>query len=141
VATPAGLANVSRTYGGSRFGVLDDPVLAVAIRAERRIGDSAGQGLPMNALAKLVYDFGVAGPASVQRGRPKCGRLRIEQLVRAAVTYTAVGRCFVSGAAGLTVNSAGIVACLLCMASRANRFQNVFRMGKCVVIFVAGLAT
>src|ERR1017187_6150715 len=55
VAASAGVADVAGIHRTGGVGMLEDLVLAVAIGAQRRLGDAPRQSLAMHAGAKLFY--------------------------------------------------------------------------------------
>ena len=77
VATSAGVANVRRVHRRGGVGVFDDLVLAVAIGAERGLGDAARQGLAVDAGAVLLHHLAVAHAAGVRHGGAESLRLGV----------------------------------------------------------------
>src|ERR1019366_6159831 len=96
VTAPAGVADVRRVHRGGGVGVFENPVLAVAVGAQRRLGDAARQRLAVHAGPILFGNFVVAHAAGVGNGgaeRLRSGRL---QFVRAAVAEAAIGSALIS---------------------------------------------
>ncbi len=116
MAASAGIADMCRVDGRSFIGVLDDLVLAVAVRAKGRLGDAAGQSLSVHAVAVLFHDVGVAHAAGIGDGGAESLRLGRQQFMGAAVAQSAVRRSVIAGLARLAVCTAGIVAGLFLVA-------------------------
>ena len=125
---------------GSRIRVLQDVVLAVAIGAQRSLGDTLRQGLPVNTRPVLIHDIAMAQPASIDDRRAKRRRFRRQQLVRASVTHAAIGRAFITVLARLPMDAIGVFVGLVLMARNALGLGNVIRMRERFVAFVAGVA-
>ena len=79
--------------------VLEDLVFAVAIGAQRRLGNALGQRLAVHAGAELFDDFAVAHAAGIGHGGAEGLRFRRQQFVRAAVAQGAIGRAVVAALA------------------------------------------
>jgi len=91
VATSASVADVRRVHRGSFVGVFENPVLAVAVGAQRRLRDAARQRLPMHAgsilpAISLWHMPQVSGTAA----RNAC-ELGDSSFVRASVAHATVG--------------------------------------------------
>ncbi len=130
-------ADIHRTGG---VGVLEDLVLAMAIGAQRRLGDAACQRLAVHAGAELIHHLGVAHAAGVGNRRAEGLGFRREQFVGAAVAEGAIGRAFVSALARLAVDPLIVIAGLIGVAGDANRFGDIRGVRDFVVRFVAGIA-
>ena len=85
VAASAGVADVADIHRTCGVGVFEDLVLAMAIGAERRLGDAAGQRLAVHTGAELVYHVGVAHAARIGHRGPERLGFRGEQFVSAAM--------------------------------------------------------
>ena len=127
VAASAGVADMAAIHRATRIGVLEDLVLAVAIRAQRRLGDAARQRLAVHAGAELLHHLGVAHAAGIGHGGAERLRFRRQQFVRAAVAQRAIRRAFVAALARLPVDALVVIARLVAVAGDAGGFGNVRR--------------
>jgi len=140
MATAARVPNVRGVYRRSFVGVFDDLVLAVAIGAERGLGDAGSQRLAVYAGAVLLHYFAMAHAAGIRHGGAESLRLGGQQLMRAAMAQGAIGRTFVAGLARQAVDAAGVVARLVFMAGDALRLGDVGRVRILLVRVVTGVA-
>ena len=138
VAAPAGLANMCTVHRRSSIGVLDDSVLAMTVGAERRLGDTAREGLSMHAAAVLLDDFGMAHPAGIGRLSPEFLGTRRQQFVGAAVAQRAIRGTGIAVARGLSMRALLVVLRLAFMTSRAGGFGHSGGVGIVIVTLVAG---
>ena len=100
-------------------------MFAVAIRAQRRLGDAAGQRLAVHAGAELLDHVGVAHAAGIgDRGAEGLG-FRGQQFVGAAVAQGAIRRAFVAALAGLAVDALIVIARLIGVAGDAGWFGDI----------------
>jgi hypothetical protein len=137
VAIAASIADVRGVYGGGGVGGLQNLVFAVAIVANRRLGDTPGESLAMYAGAVLVDDFAVAHAAGVRHCHAERLRLGGQEFVGAAMAQGAIRRAFIPVLARLAVDAEGVVAGLVLVAGNTLRLGDVGRM---VVGFVASIA-
>src|SRR5450759_4216642 len=131
------MADIDRAGG---IGVLQDLVLAVAIGAQRRLGNAAGQSSTVHAGAELLDHFGVAHAAGIGDRAAEGLGFRGEQFVGPTVAQGAIGRALIAALAGLPVDAFIIVAGLLGVAGDAGGFGDVGGVRNFFVRLVAGIA-
>jgi hypothetical protein len=141
MALPARLADVSVVDSGVFVGVLENAMFAVAIGTQRSIGDTARQGAAVDAVAKLIHNVGMADAARVRHRRAKRLGLGRQKFVGVAVAHAATGCAFIAVFPGSSVDAAGIVACLIHVAGRAQWFGQVGRMWIFPVVIMTGFAS
>src|ERR1017187_4766041 len=94
----------------------------------------------MHAGAVLVDDFAVAHAAGVGDGGAKRLRLRVQQLMGAAMAQSAIGGAFIAVLAGLAVNAESVVAGLVLVTGDALRLGDVGGVRILAVGLVASVA-
>ena len=140
MAASASVPNVRRVDGRCRVAGLLDVVLAVAIRAHRRLRDSASHRLPMNAFLVLTGLVAVAHAAGVRHRAAKRLGLGVHQLMRAAVAHGAIRGALIAALALLPVDSQRVIAGLIRVAARALRLGDARRVRGFVISVVARVA-
>ena len=140
MATAAGVANMGGVDRGSGVARLDNVMLAVAIGTQRRLCDSARQGLPVHAglvwSATSLWHMPQVSGTAVRNAWD----LGSSNLVRAAVAQGAIRGALVAALALLAVDAEGVIAGLVRMASGAFGLGDAGRVGSGVVTAVAGVA-
>ena len=123
-----------------RTGVLrrQDGVFAVAIGAERGLRNSFGERLAVHAGAILLHHFAMAHVAGIRNRHAERLRFRTLHLVRAAVAERAIGRAGIAFLDGLAVHAFFVIGGLIRVAAGASRLGHAFRMGKVLMLDVAG---
>lgn len=112
-------------------------MLTVAIRTQRRIGDTAGNGLPVDAGFELVRDAGVAHAAGFRHSLPEFRRIGGLHLVRITVADRAIGRRCVALLLLTSMHATRERARLVYVTSLAGRFLDVLGVGILLVVAVA----
>ena len=115
-------------------------MFAVAIRAQWRLRDAAGQRLAVHAGAELLDHFGVAHAAGIGNSAAECLGFRGEQFVCAAVAQRAIRRAFVAAFAGLAMDAFIVVARLVGVAGDAGWFGDIRGMRNFLVRLVTRIA-
>ena len=121
--------------------MFDDFVFPVAVRAQRRLRDTARHSLPVHTGLVLLGLAGVAHGAGIGRRGAESLTFGLQKLVGAAVAQGAIGRSGVAALGGEAVSSAGVGFRLIDVAVGAGRLGKALRMGDLVVTFVAGVAS
>ena len=140
VAVSAGVADILAVHRRGCIAGLEDGVLAVAIRAHRRLQYAARHRFAVYAglervATSLWHMPQVSGTAGPERRRP--GDL---DFVRRTVTRAALGRGRISLASFLPVDAAGVLGRYLLMAACADWLRDSVRVRVVLVLYMAGLA-
>jgi hypothetical protein len=117
-----------------------DAVFAMAAAAGRRFAVARRDGLPMDALLELLALAAVTHGAGLNRDAAERRATRTRDLVRRAVTDSAIGGCFVAGEPFLTMDPKGRLIGNCRMAYGTIHRFGVCRMGVGFVVQMAARA-
>ena len=113
-------------------------MFAMTIGAERSLRNSLGEGLAVNAGAILFHYLAMAHVAGIRNRHTERLGFRTLHLVCGAVTEGAIGCAGIAFLDGLAVHALFIIGGLICVTAGASRLGHAFRMGKVLMLDVAG---
>ena len=124
MAAPTRLRYATCAYRGGLVFRGQDRVLAVTVRAYRRIEDAASHGLAMHARVVLRRDLAVAHAARIRHVLMKVAGLRGDRFMGGSMAHRAIRRGGVTFFRRLPVHTKRIVAGFGDMARRADRLRD-----------------
>lgn len=137
MTTTARITNVIGIDGGSRVLGRQNGVLAMAIRADRRLHDAALHRLAMNSFAILLRDITVTGAAKIWHRSAKFYCLCTFQFVGRSMAGVAAWRRPITLAYSLPMYAALVITYHVRMAGDTSGLGNAFRVG---IVLMSGVA-